>query len=64
MPTKKTQHYRDGEHIERRETTRSDGSGRIVDVKVFDTPLGRAGGKIVSETNIDKHGNSTTKTHR
>ncbi|HKI06508.1 MAG TPA: hypothetical protein VKK31_31305 [Thermoanaerobaculia bacterium] len=64
MPTKKTQHYREGEHYERSETTRPDGSQRITESKVIDTPLGRAGSNIVSETNIDKDGNSTTRTRR
>lgn len=64
MAKKTTQHYRDGKHFERTETTRSDGSRRIVESKVTDTPLGRLGSTIVRETNVDKDGNSTTKTRR
>ncbi len=63
MPTKTTQHYRDGKHYEQRDTTRSDGSRRIVESEVHDMPFGgRFGSDIVRETNIDKNGNSTTKT--
>ena len=64
MSKKVTQHYRDGEHYERVETVRSDGSRRVVESKVTDTPLGRLGSNVVSETEIDKHGNSTTKKRR
>lgn len=62
MSKEVTDHYRDGEHYERVERTHSDGSRTITESKVTDTPLGRAGSNIVSETEIDKHGNSTTKT--
>ena len=61
MSTEKTQHYRDGEHYEQRETTHPDGSKTIVESKVTDSPLGRVGSNIVSETRVDSHGNSVTK---
>ncbi len=64
MSTKTTEHFHDGEHYETTERTRSDGFRTIVESKVTDTPLGRLGSNIVRETEIDKLGNSTTKTRR
>jgi len=64
MSEKKTQHYRDDQHFERRDVTRSDGSRHITESKVCDTPLGRAGSNIVTETEIDRNGNSRTTTNR
>lgn len=62
MSEKVTQHWRDGEHYETRHVTRSDGSQRITESKVCDTPLGRAGSEIVRTTEISPSGNSRTTT--
>jgi hypothetical protein len=39
-----------------------DGSARITESRVVDTPLGRVGSRIISDTKIDSKGNSVTRT--
>jgi hypothetical protein len=62
--TKTTTHHDDGKEIERKETTRDDGSQRIVESEVTRNPLGRVGSNIVRETRVDPQGNSVTKNRR
>lgn len=57
---KVTDHHDGDDHTRTIHTTRDDGSQRIVEQKVIDTPLGELGASNTSETNIDKHGNSYT----
>jgi hypothetical protein len=62
MSEKTTTHHYDGErHIRTTVVRHDDGSKRITTSKVYDSPLGSPGAKIIRETHVDSGGNSYTK---